>query len=293
MLAAPVGERARPRAARSCSPGWASATSTAVWGGHRPPAPRSSTRRREITRHRRARIRDDAVVAHQPTPYGTRTAAAVRRQPRRRRRPCRRDRRDPAGAVRRGHATGSPHPRSRRRRTRRATLLPPGVEAVRQAIKDSMRASLAVGPDWTLPRRALEGRRPPPSPSLRRGVDVASTILDAATAGAIEPEPVDDTAPSSASGISPATGPSAAPDRSRSSRGRASGPTTRGRSPRRSTPSPHSSPSCSTAGSCSCTGRPAPGRRRCSGRSRTHGVTGASSRPCSTLRRCCATPSTC
>ena len=63
-----VGERPRRSRSPSCSPGWACATSAAVWGGHRPPAPRSSTRRREMTRHRRVRIRDDAVVAHQPTP---------------------------------------------------------------------------------------------------------------------------------------------------------------------------------------------------------------------------------
>jgi len=72
------------------------------------------------------------------------------------------------------------------------TLLPPGVEPVRQAIKENVRACLAVGPDWTL--RVVRWKDATATLTVTAtGIDVATTILDAATAGAIEPEPVDDT----------------------------------------------------------------------------------------------------
>ena len=55
-----------------------------------------------------------------------------------------------------------------------------------------MRASLGIGPDWTL--RVVRWKDATATLTVTAsGVDVASTILDAATAGAVEPEPVDDT----------------------------------------------------------------------------------------------------
>jgi hypothetical protein len=72
-----------------------------------------------------------------------------------------------------------------------ATLLPPGVQPARQAIKENVSTSLAIGFEWTL--RVVRWKDATATLTVTAtGVDVASMILDAATAGAIEPAPVDE-----------------------------------------------------------------------------------------------------
>ena len=73
-----------------------------------------------------------------------------------------------------------------------ATLLPSGIDPVRQASKESFRSCLAIGDGWTLRVQRWKDATATLTVTATND-DCAVAVLDAASEGAVEPEPEDDT----------------------------------------------------------------------------------------------------